>query len=138
MGSPPSKPAQSIWWLRAPPFLALRSYLPADHPLKGKEMGSEPTPAEFVDSLLRVTAELRWVLAPHGSICVELGDTYTASGGAGGDYAENGLRDGQPKFKQRKGNGWPLDKSKALIPEAVPDRPRLRDQPTHRRRKPSR
>ena len=35
--------------ITSPPFLALRSYLPADHPLKGKEMGSEPTPAEFVD-----------------------------------------------------------------------------------------
>ena len=33
----------------SPPFLALRSYLPADHPDKGKEIGSEATPAEFID-----------------------------------------------------------------------------------------
>lgn len=52
----------------SPPFLALRSYLPADHPDKGKEIGSESTPAEFLDVLLAVTAELRRVLAPHGSI----------------------------------------------------------------------
>ena len=38
----------------SPPFLALRSYLPADHPDKGKEIGSEATPAEFIDVLLRV------------------------------------------------------------------------------------
>jgi hypothetical protein len=31
--------------LSSPPFLALRSYLPPDHPDKAKEIGSEPTPA---------------------------------------------------------------------------------------------
>ena len=31
--------------MTSPPFLALRSYLPADHPDKGKEIGSEPNPA---------------------------------------------------------------------------------------------
>lgn len=127
----------------SPPFLALRSYLPADHPDKGKEIGQEATPAEFLDVLLRVTAELRRVLAPHGSIAVELGDTYAGSGGAGGDYLPGGLRDGQQPFVGSSkydrssgrrapggqpytdmfkgggpgGSGWPLPKSKALIPE---------------------
>ena len=32
--------------LTSPPFLALRSYLPDDHPDKAREIGSEPTPAE--------------------------------------------------------------------------------------------
>src|SRR5690606_10591927 len=96
-----------------------RSYLPADHPDKGKEIGSEPTPAAFIDVMLAVTAELRRVLAPHGSICVELGDTYAGSGGAGGDYLPGGLRDGQEPFvgSGPGGSGWPLAKSKALIPE---------------------
>lgn len=130
----------------SPPFLALRSYLPADHPDKGKEIGSESTPAEFIDVMLRVTQELRRVLAPHGSIAVELGDTYAGSGGAGGDYGDNGLRDGQPKFKANPGRnngiryqkdgmpsiparehqdglpkagpGWPLSKSLSMIPES--------------------
>ncbi len=88
--------------LTSPPFLALRSYLPADHPNKDKEISSESTPAEFVDVLLRLTAEWRRLLTPHGSICIELGDTYSGSGGAGGDYADDGLRDGQPTFKQAK------------------------------------
>jgi site-specific DNA-methyltransferase (adenine-specific) len=35
----------------SPPFLALRSYLPADHPDKHREIGSEPTPADFIDTL---------------------------------------------------------------------------------------
>jgi hypothetical protein len=130
----------------SPPFLALRSYLPADHSDKSKEIGSEATPVEFIDVLLRVTQELRRVLAPHGSICVELGDTYAGSSGAGGDYGENGWRQHQeafggsgrlaryaddrgnpdgmrdPTFSGANtltgaGHGWPLSKSKTLIPE---------------------
>jgi hypothetical protein len=144
----------------SPPFLALRSYLPSDHPAKDLEIGSEATPAEFIDVLLRVTSELRRVLARHGSIAIELGDTYAGSGGGGGDYYEGGLREGQPGFtgsakagreaiksanaahwrqknpqrnqgsvnlrhgvtidgkgRLQDGPGWPLTKSKTLIPE---------------------
>lgn len=132
--------------MTSPPFLALRSYLPADHPDKALEIGSEATPAEFIDVLFGLTAEWRRVLAPHGSIVVELGDTYSGSGGAGGDYNLGGLREGQGKFEgssyvarqdtkypkvQRddmrvgitnlhgkvQGPGWPLAKSATLIPE---------------------
>jgi DNA modification methylase len=92
-------PTDSIDMLcTSPPFLALRSYLPADHPDKGREIGSEATPAAFLDTLLALTSEWGRVLAPHGSLCVELGDTYSGSGGAGGDYNADGLRAGQDKF----------------------------------------
>ena len=122
--------------LTSPPFLALRSYLPADHPDKAKEIGSEPDPATFIDTLLALSAEWRRVLAPHGSIAVELGDTYAGSGGAGGDYDTGQVRGGQQKFagsalKDRKnkvlnangqrmqqGDGWPEAKSLALVPES--------------------
>jgi site-specific DNA-methyltransferase (cytosine-N4-specific) len=86
--------------LTSPPYLALRSYLPSDHPMKHLEIGSEPTPALFISTLLALTAEFRRVLSPHGSIAIELGDTYSGSGGAGGDYSEKGLREGQPRFRQ--------------------------------------
>lgn len=132
--------------MTSPPFLALRSYLPADHPDKHREIGSEPDPATFLDTLLLLTAEFGRVLAPHGSICVELGDTYAGSGGGGGDYADGGLRDGQEAFTgsarmkrvgsrehrpEREGTGadggerlvpisggpgWPLPKSLCGIP----------------------
>lgn len=82
----------------SPPFLALRSYLPDGHPDKSKEIGSEPTPAAFLDTLLDLTNEWGRVLTPHGSLCVELGDTYAGSGGAGGDCAEGGIREGQNTF----------------------------------------
>lgn len=124
--------------MTSPPFLALRSYLPVDHPDKAKEIGSEATPAEFLDTMLRLTAEWGRLLAPHGSICVELGDTYSGSGGGGGDYYDGGLRAGQPGFtggsaspsideireanarhgrqKRAQRDGWPLDKSLCGIP----------------------
>jgi DNA modification methylase len=84
--------------LTSPPFLALRSYLPEDDPAKAEEIGQEDTPGEFIDTMLDITEEMRRVLAPHGSIAVEFGDTYSGSGGAGGDYNEGGLRDGQEAF----------------------------------------
>lgn len=125
--------------LSSPPFLALRSYLPADHPTKAREIGSEATPADFLDTLLDVVEACDRVLAPHGSLVFELGDTYSGSGGAGGDYADTGLRAGQPGFsgsmkmarvdagqahpirnlngkRQPGGTGWPLDKSMVGIP----------------------
>jgi site-specific DNA-methyltransferase (adenine-specific) len=109
----------------SPPFLALRSYLPADHPDKAREIGSEATPAAFIDTLLALTAEWGRVLAPHGSLCVELGDTYYGSGGAGGDYNAGGMRDGQGKFDGSASRGrrepWGvLTKSMTMIPTLFP------------------
>lgn len=124
----------------SPPFLNLRSYLPSDHPDKGREIGAEASPAEFIDTLLHLTAEWDRLLAPHGSLCVELGDTRSGSGGAGGDYNQGGLRYGQHRFRQVQtrehrperngtkgdggsrvvpvngGDGWPMAKSMCGIP----------------------
>lgn len=100
----------------SPPFLALRSYLPADHPDKAKEIGSEPTPGEFIDALLDVTEALDRVLAPHGSICIELGDTYSGSGSSGGDYNPDGLRAGQPPFRQ----GYIRNDRESRVPQDSP------------------
>lgn len=81
------------------PYWLQRAYLPDDHPNKPDEIGQEPTVAGFVATLLEITAEIGRVLAPHGSIAMELADTYSGSGGAGGDYADGGFRDGQPTWK---------------------------------------
>lgn len=111
----------------SPPFLALRNY----NNVTG-QWGSEATPAEFLDNLLTLTAELRRTLTPHGSIAIELGDTYAGSGGGGGDYHPGGRREGQIAFagsdaarqtgaeqrrqKARNRTGWPLAKSLCGIP----------------------
>jgi len=82
----------------SPPFMALRSYLPDGHPNKDREIGSERDPATFVQTLLDITADCGRKLAPWGSLAFELGDTYAGSGGAGGDYADGGAREGQNAF----------------------------------------
>ena len=121
----------------SPPFLALRSYLPDDHPDKDLEIGSESGPAAFLDTMLALSAEWGRVLAPHGSLCVELGDTY--SGGQRAQVANDrpqdsgynvgervqtdghvsGIRNMDDK-RQCGGPGWPLSKSKTMLDTLYP------------------
>jgi site-specific DNA-methyltransferase (adenine-specific) len=108
--------------LTSPPFLALRSYLPDDDPNKDREIGQEATPAEFLDTLLALTAEWGRLLAPHGSIAVELGDTYASHdaspGGANPAYGadRHAERAAGSAVGRRLGSGWPLAKSLCGIP----------------------
>jgi len=115
----------------SPPFLALRNYNDLDG-----QWGSEPDPSSFLDNLLELATETRRVLAPHGSLAWEIGDTYSGSGGSGGDYNKDGLREGQNKFtgsaarngkgadvtskdkwaSSDKRPGWPLAKSLTMVP----------------------
>jgi hypothetical protein len=71
----------------SPPFYALRSYGAGEG-----EVGSEPTPAAFLQTLWAATAEMARVLKPEGSIWVNLGDTFASTGGASGAMASTGLR----------------------------------------------
>jgi len=106
--------------LTSPPFLALRSYLPSDHPDKHLEGGSQATPGEFIDWLVDVVEALDRVLAPHGSMCIELGDTYAGSTADGGDNRTNArYPQGRSHVttKRNLSRGWPLSKSLTLIPE---------------------
>jgi DNA modification methylase len=43
------------------------------------QIGDEPTPTEFIDALIEVTAECMRVLKPTGSLWVNLGDKYAGS-----------------------------------------------------------
>lgn len=83
----------------SPPFLGLRSYLPEGHPAKDREIGSEPTPGDFLQTQLIVVSLIMPKLSRYGSIAFEYGDSFAGSGGAGGDYNEGGMREGQPKFR---------------------------------------
>ena len=62
----------------SPPYFGLRSYLDGGEHYDG-QIGSEATPAEFVDALIAATAEMVRVLKPSGSIWVNLGDKYSQS-----------------------------------------------------------
>ncbi len=103
--------------ITSPPYWRKRAYLPADHPDKAKEIGQENSPGEFLATLLRLTDELWRVVRDDGTIWINLGDTASASGGAGGDYLPGGPREGQPKYK---GSAWPTVR---------PSRPLHADQP---------
>jgi len=63
----------------SPPYFALRSYLPKDHPDKAKEIGSEPTPEAFIQTMVTVFHEVRRVLRDDGVCFVNLGDSYACT-----------------------------------------------------------
>ena len=96
------------------------------------EIGSEATPAAFLSTLLALTREWRRILAPHGSISVELGDTYSGSGGGEPPDTTRGFSGGtdirtpatvetaSPTLSARRGTrGWPLAKSLCAHPDPV-------------------
>jgi DNA modification methylase len=117
-------PDQSVHCvITSPPYLRKRNYLPNGHTSKHAEIGKEPTPSEFLDSLLEITDELYRVLRDDGTMFINLGDSASLSGGAGGDYNEGGLRSGQPAYEGTAAarashpEGWPLPKSVCWVPQ---------------------
>lgn len=121
--------------ITSPPYWRKRRYLPPEHPMAAKEIGQEPSPGAFLDVLLRLTDELWRVVAADGTIWFNLGDTASGSGGAGGDYNESGLREGQQRYSgsarkraylgvgddyrpaRKRSDDMPLAKSVCWIPE---------------------
>ncbi|KKK41534.1 hypothetical protein LCGC14_2672170, partial [marine sediment metagenome] len=69
-----------------------------DYGIEG-QLGLEKTYQEYIDKLITIFDEVKRVLKDTGSCWVNLGDTYGGSGGAGGDYNEGGLKEGQPRYK---------------------------------------
>jgi DNA modification methylase len=79
----------------SPPYYGLRDYGCAG------QIGLEPTPDAYVEKLVAVFREVRRVLKDDGTLWLNLGDSYNGSGGAGGDYNDGGLKEGQPKYPGR-------------------------------------
>lgn len=69
--------------ITSPPYFALRSYRDGDEHYEG-QIGSEPTPQDFLEALWAATREMVRVLKPSGSIWVNLGDKYAGTGGGNG------------------------------------------------------
>jgi DNA modification methylase len=67
----------------SPPYWGLRSYLPKDHPDKPLEIGQEKTPAEYVETMVKVFREVWRVLKDDGVVFLNLGDSYFGSGCGG-------------------------------------------------------
>jgi DNA modification methylase len=79
----------------SPPYFGLRDY---GH---DGQIGLEQTPEEYVEQMVDVFRLVRNVLTDDGTLWLNLGDSYNGSGGAGGDYNKNGLKEGQPKYPGR-------------------------------------
>jgi DNA modification methylase len=62
----------------SPPYFALRSYTDGGEAYGG-QIGSEPTPGEYIDNLIECTREWMRVLKPTGSLWVNLGDKYNGA-----------------------------------------------------------
>jgi len=70
-------PSESIdTAMTSPPYWGQRRY-------DSEGIGAEGSPAEFIESLLAITAELHRVLKPTGSFWLNLGDSYYKKGLAG-------------------------------------------------------
>jgi len=61
----------------SPSYYRLRSYLPADHPDKAQEIGTEESPEEYVARLVETFAEVKRVLRDDGTNWVVLGDSFS-------------------------------------------------------------
>jgi DNA modification methylase len=76
----------------SPPYFGLRSYLPAGHPDKAREGGTQETPQEYVSWLVEVMRGVWRVLRDDGTVWLNLGDSYaatfTSGGGAQGEKWE--------------------------------------------------
>ena len=94
----------------SPPYFGLRSYQDGGEHYQG-QIGSEATPAEFVDALIAATREMVRVLKPSGSIFVNLGDKYAQNGG-GGAGSSDGTTGRGPRPPRRLPQGF---RSKSLI-----------------------
>jgi DNA modification methylase len=79
----------------SPPYYGLR-----DYGVDG-QIGLEQSPEEYIQKLVSVFREVRKALKDDGTLWLNIGDSYNGSGGAGGDYSQGGLKEGQPKYPGR-------------------------------------
>lgn len=87
----------------SPPYWSLRSYKDDGEHYDG-QIGAEPTPAEYVSSLIECTREWMRVLRPSGSLWVNLGDKYNSAASG-----QNGT--GKSSLKGHGGEGTVRDRS---------------------------
>lgn len=80
----------------SPPYFGQRSYQDGGTHYAG-QIGSEPTPREFVEALWACTAEWWRVLKPFGSLFVNLGDKYCSDNRGSGTDIKRGLAKYAPR-----------------------------------------
>lgn len=100
----------------SPPYYSLR-----DYGIEG-QYGMEDSPAEYVETMRRVFAEVRRVLADDGTLWLNIGDTYYSGRGNPGPNsadAKQRARRGWVRPVDRCGQPWGIKKSLIGIPWQV-------------------
>lgn len=80
--------------MTSPPYHDLRSYLPAEHPLKSREIGLEPSLEAYVATMVQLFREVRRVLRDNGVVWLNLGDSFAGSGRGGNPTPETSTLEG--------------------------------------------
>jgi DNA modification methylase len=93
----------------SPPYFALRSYQDGGEHYAG-QIGSEATPAEFLEALWACTTEWMRVLKPAGSMWVNLGDKYSQRVALRRSSHQDGLFPGRPELAK----DWKRDRAAGL------------------------
>ncbi|WP_195173509.1 DNA methyltransferase [Mycobacteroides abscessus] len=100
----------------SPPYFGLRDYG------EPGQYGLEDSPAEYVENMRALFAELRRVLADDGTLWLNLGDSYYSGRGNPGPNADdrkNVTRCGWVRPVDRTGQGWAKPKDLLGIPWRV-------------------
>lgn len=93
----------------SPPYFGLRSYQDGGQHYAA-QIGSEPTPAEYIAALIECTREWVRVLKPVGSIFVNLGDRYSQRVAARPSSHQDDLFPGRPELAK----DWKRDRAAGL------------------------
>lgn len=93
----------------SPPYWALR-----DYGVKG-QLGLEATFSEYLEKLWAIFDEVQRVLKPTGTCWVNIGDTYSNSGGAGSQYKRSKRREETAGMKKYGGHSCDNLPVKCLI-----------------------
>lgn len=104
----------------SPPYYGLRQYLPEGHPDYKKQLGLEPTFAEFMERILTITAELKRVLKPSGQLWWNMGDCYGTGSGAGSRDGTKQATNAGSNYYEDKGKKAPGEpKCLMMMPERI-------------------
>jgi site-specific DNA-methyltransferase (adenine-specific) len=86
----------------SPPYYGLRRYGDSD-----EEIGTE-TVDGYLRSMSECAKEWKRVISDDGVLWLNLADTASGSGGAGGDYNKGGAKEGKPKWRQNGTDRAPM------------------------------
>ena len=78
----------------SPPYFGLRSYGGSEF-----EIGRDSLD-QYLEDIQIIASNLMWWVRDTGTVWLNIGDTASGSGGAGGDFKSSGSKSDIPKYKQ--------------------------------------